>query len=210
MLTDLSIHDFLKETASGSAVPGGGSIAALSGASAASLCAMVANLTIGKKGYEAVEAEMQSIAKTASDLKYQFIQNIDRDAEAYHSVLQAFKQPRGTDAEKKIRNETIQEAFKKAAHVPLQVAEAAFSLFELIEKVVTQGNKNAVTDGAVAALTARTAVHAALYNVQVNLGSIKDQVFVDKTSAQVKVIQTQVEKTEREILTKVNLNSAHP
>ena len=205
MLTDLSIHDFLKETASGSAVPGGGSIAALNGASAASLCAMVANLTIGKKGYEAVEAEMQSIAKKASDLKHQFIQNIDRDAEAYHSVLQAFKRPRGTDAEKQIRNETIQAAFKQAAHVPLQVAEAAFSLFELIEKVVTQGNKNAVTDGAVAALNARTAIHAALYNVQVNLGSIKDQVFVDKTAAQVKAIQTQVEKAEREILSKVNL-----
>jgi len=207
MLTDLSIHDFLKETASGSAVPGGGSIAALNGASAASLCAMVANLTIGKKGYEAVEAEMQSIAKTASDLKQQFIQNIDRDAEAYRSVLQAFKRPKGTEAEKQIRNETIQAAFKQAAHVPLQVAEAACSLFKLIEKVVTQGNKNAVTDGAVAALTAGAAVHAALYNVQVNLGSIKDQVFVDKTSAQVKAIQTKVEKTEREILAKVNLKN---
>lgn len=207
MLTDLSIHDFLKETASGSAVPGGGSIAALNGASAASLCAMVANLTIGKKGYEAVEAEMQSIAKTASDLKQQFIQNIDRDAEAYRSVLQAFKRPKGTEAEKQIRNETIQAAFKQAAHVPLQVAEAACSLFKLIEKVVTQGNKNAVTDGAVAALTAGAAVHAALYNVQVNLGSIKDQVFVDKTSARVKTIQTQVEKTEREILAKVNLKN---
>jgi len=207
MLTDLSIHDFLKETASGSAVPGGGSIAALNGASAASLCAMVANLTIGKKGYEAVEAEMQSIAKTASDLKQQFIQNIDRDAEAYRSVLQAFKRPKGTEAEKQIRNETIQAAFKQAAHVPLQVAEAACSLFELIEKVVTQGNKNALTDGAVAALTAGAAVHAALYNVQVNLGSIKDQVFVDKTSAQVKAIQTKVEKTEREILAKVNLKN---
>ena len=206
MLTDLSIKDFLKATASGSAVPGGGSIAALNGASSASLCAMVANLTIGKKGYEAVEAEMQSIAKTASDLKQQFIQNIDRDAEAYHSVLQAFKRPRGTDAEKQIRNETIQAVFKQAAQVPLQVAEAACNLFELIEKVVTQGNKNAVTDGAVAALTAGTAVQAALYNVQVNLGSIKDQVFVDKTSARVKAIQTQVEKAEKEILAKVNLN----
>ena len=206
MLTDLSIKDFLKATASGSAVPGGGSIAALNGASAASLCAMVANLTIGKKSYAAVEAEMQSIAKAASDLKQQFIQNIDRDAEAYHSVLQAFKRPKGTDAEKQIRNETIQAAFKQAAQVPLQVAEAACNLFELIEKVVTQGNKNAVTDGAVAALTAGTAVQAALYNVQVNLGSIKDQVFVDKTSARVKAIQTQVEKTEKEILAKVNLN----
>ncbi len=210
MLTDLSIKDFLKETASGSAVPGGGSIAALNGASAASLCAMVANLTIGKKGYEAVEAEMQSIAKTASDLKQKFIQNIDRDAEAYHSVLKAFKRPRGTDAEKQLRNETIQAAIKQAAHVPLQVAEAAFSLFELIAKVVAQGNKNAVTDGAVAALTAGTAIRGALYNVQINLGSIKDQVFVDKTSAKVKAIQAQVEKTEREILAKVNLNSAHP
>ena len=187
MLTNLTITEYFEKTASGEPVPGGGSIAALSAAAAASLSEMVANLTIGKKGYESVDAEMKEIAEAASGLRDKLIQDIDNDPEAYQQVMAAFKLPKMTQDEKNRRARAIQDGLKNAALIPMGVAEDAFKTMDLIEKVVKKGNTNAVTDGAVAAMAARTAVMAALYNVKVNLASIKDYVFVEKLTQKVQM-----------------------
>ena len=100
MLTDLKIKEFLVKTAAGDALPGGGCVAALNGALAAGLTAMVANLTITKKGYETVTAEMKAIAQKASDLKDKLAEDIDNDADAYRKVMAAFKFPKDTEEEK--------------------------------------------------------------------------------------------------------------
>ena len=89
MLVDLTVKEFLNKVAGSDPVPGGGSIAALNGAVASALAAMVANLTIGKKGYEEHEELMKHISEVALQVKDTFIGDIDRDSEAYDSVLPA-------------------------------------------------------------------------------------------------------------------------
>lgn len=205
MLRELTVKDFIYETASDSPAPGGGSIAALSAASAAALIEMVANLTIGKKGYEEVTAQMEEIKKTASQYKDKFVNYIDEDSNSFNKIMDAFKLPKETDEQKAERTKVIQTAFKGAATVPLNVGKEAFELLELAKTVVLKGNQNAVTDGAVAAMSARTAVHSAFYNVKINLGSIKDEAFVQDAQKQMKEIEEKVDSIEKEILSKVNL-----
>jgi formiminotetrahydrofolate cyclodeaminase len=205
LLKDLKITEFLAKTASGTAIPGGGCVAALNGALAAGLTAMVANLTIAKKGYESTAAEMKAIARTASDLKDKLAEDIDNDADAYRKVMAALKFPKDTEEEKRWRAQAVQDAFKKAALVPLGVARDAVKIMDLAGRVIEKGYKNAVTDGAVAAMTARTAALAALYNVEINLGSIEDKAFVEEVTREVKRLEGEVQQKEAEILSQVEI-----
>jgi len=204
-LTDLSIKEFLVKTASNSPVPGGGSIAALSAAVAASLSEMVARLTIGKDGYDAFEEDMKKIAKDAADYRNKLIKDIDRDSNAYNNVMAAFKLSKGTEQEQKNRKRAIQEALKSASLVPLDVAKDAFKIIELAEKVVKYGNESAVTDAAVAVMMARTAVLSALYNVKINLVSIKDKDFIEKVRKEIKHMESEIIDKEREILSDISI-----
>ena len=204
-LTDLSIKEFLVKTASNSPVPGGGSIAALSAAVAASLSEMVARLTIGKDGHDAFEEDMKKIAKDAADYRNKLIKDIDRDSNAYNNVIASFKLPKATEQEQKNRKRTIQEALKNASLVPLDVAKDAFKIIELAEKVVKYGNENAVTDGAVAVMMARTAVLSALYNVKINLISINDMDFIEKVRKEIKHMESEIIDKEREILSNISI-----
>lgn len=201
----MTVVEFLEKTASKDPVPGGGSIAALSAAAATALTEMVANLTIGKKKYIEVEDAMKAVVTTLPAKRKEFIEDIDRDSDAYNEVMDAFKLPKDTEAEVETRRNAIQEATKKAALVPLEVAKKAFGLMEVIEEVVIKGNQNAVTDGAVAAMMARTAVLSALYNVKINLGSIQDPSFVESISNEVAELEEKVQKVESQILSKVQL-----
>ena len=178
MLADLTIAEFSEKTASGEPLPGGGSVSALAAALAAGLAEMVANLTVGKKGYEYHEAEMQAISAEAGALRNAMLACIDRDADAYQQVLSAFRLPRGSDVEKERRRTAIQEGFKQAARVPLSVAADALKIVELAHKGISRGNRNAASDGIVAALMAKSAVLGALSNVHINLEAIKDEAFV--------------------------------
>jgi formiminotetrahydrofolate cyclodeaminase len=203
VLAALRLSELLDKTASSDPVPGGGSIAALSAAAAAGLTEMVANLTVGKKGYEAVEEEMMAVTEKMRPLREKLLKDIDRDADAYNEVFLAFKLPKSTDEEKEKRQKAIQDGLKHAALVPLGVAEDAFSILKLARKAVSLGNRNAVTDGAIAAMMARTAVLSALYNVKINLGSIKDEAFVDEMREKVKRLEEETLKEEQEILSLV-------
>jgi formiminotetrahydrofolate cyclodeaminase len=205
LLTDQKITDFLQNTASGIPVPGGGSVSALSAALGASLTEMVANLTIGKKGYEAVEEEMKEIAKTVQNLREKLIAEVDRDSNAYKEVLAAFKLPKDTDEEKEKRTQAIQDAMKNAARVPLGVAYDALQVMDLAETVIKEGNVNAASDGAVGAMMARTAVLGALFNVKINLASVKDADFVAEMNREVDKMEGRVREREREILSQVKV-----
>ena len=203
MLANLKITEYLEKAAAGTAVPGGGSVAALNAALAAGLTEMVANLTIGKKGYEAVAEEMNDIAGKSTELREKLTAAIDRDAEAYSEVMAAFKLPKATDQEKGLRSLAVQKAFKHAALVPLEVANHAVEVIDLAGRAVDSGNKNAVTDGLVAAMNARTAALAALYNVKINLGSIEDDEFVKKLTREINDLEQQAKSKEQKILANV-------
>jgi formiminotetrahydrofolate cyclodeaminase len=205
LLKDLSITEFLQQTASAEPLPGGGCTAALNAALAASLTEMVANLTIGRKKFQAVEEEMQKIAQAAGDLRKKMQNDIDKDAQAYQEVLAAFKLPKTTDDDKKKRSEVIQQAFKNAATVPLGVARDAVNIMNLTARAITNGNPNAVTDGAVAVLAARTAALAAAYNVKINLSAIKDTAFVVELTREIEDLENQAIRKEREILAHIKI-----
>ena len=206
MLADLKITGYLQELAAGTAAPGGGSVAALNAALAAALAETVANLTIGKKGYETVREEMQEIARQASALRAELTAAVDRDAEAYGEVMAAFKLPKGTDQEKIMRNRKIQDAFKHAALVPLEVANKAVKILDLAGRAIIAGNKNAVSDGAVAVMNARTAALAALVNVKINLTSIDDDEYVKTVTREVNALEGQVAGKEKENLLQVKMS----
>ena len=200
MLKDLKITEFIDKTAGSDPVPGGGSISALCGTISAALTQMVAQLTIGKKKYVEVEEEMKAIAQKAEGILNELILDIDRDSDAYNMVFDAFKLPKETDEEKTKRSDAIQEATKHAALVPMEVAKKTFSLLPLIQAVVEKGNQNAITDGCVAMMCARTAVLGALLNVRINLGSLKDEAFVTNLATEAKKMEEEVQSIERKVL----------
>lgn len=203
MLTDLTVKDFLNKVAGSDPVPGGGSIAALNGALASALAAMVANLTIGKKKYAEVQEDMQAIAQEAERLMGDFTADIDRDSDAYDRVFACFKMPKETDEEKAARSAAIQEATKYAAQVPLEVARRACALMPLIAEVALKGNQNAVTDACVAMMSARNAVLAAVLNVRINLSSLKDTELVTRLQAEADGLELQACQQEQALLNKV-------
>jgi formiminotetrahydrofolate cyclodeaminase len=203
MLANLTCVEFLDKLASNEPVPGGGSVAALTGGIAASLAAMVANLTVGKKNYVEVSEEMEEVVTRMLQMKIAFVEFIDKDANSFDGVMKAFKLPKETEEEKEARTAAIQNGYKEAIAIPLAVAKAASEMFEMIEFVVVKGNQNAVTDGLVAAMSARTAILGALYNVKINLSSVKDQAYVEKVKSEVLALEAFAISRETEILAKV-------
>lgn len=204
-LQDLTLKQFLQETAGNEPVPGGGSVSALNGAIASSLAQMLASLTIGKKNYVDVEGLMTENAAKFESYRTHFLNDIDRDSDAYNLVFGAFKLPKETDEQKAARSEKIQEATKVAALVPMEIAERAFEMLGLIEDTTRKGNKNAVTDGCVAMMTCRTAIIGALLNVRINLGSIKDGAFVAELAEKCNRIEKESVERETELVNWVKM-----
>ena len=174
-LQDLTIKEFLEKTYGKDPVPGGGSVSALCGALAASLGEMVTALTIGRKKYADVEQEMLQYAPQMELARRKFLDFIDEDAEAYQMVFDAFKLPKDTEEEQKIRHDMIQKATLHAAMIPLRVAETAVGIMGAIFEIGSKGNRNAVTDACVAMMCARTAAWGAILNVRINLTSLDDK-----------------------------------
>ena len=166
--------DFLDALAAGTPTPGGGSAAAYAAAMGAGLVAMVARLTIGKKKYAEVEDAMQGILAEAEVLRARLTQAVEDDAAAFETIMQAFKLPKETDAEKAARSQKIQEATLTASQIPLQTAKDAVRVIELALEAARLGNTNAITDGASGAAMAQAALTSAGYNVRINLASLED------------------------------------
>lgn len=182
MLIDRTLAAFADELASNSPAPGGGSIAALSGALAAGLTSMVCRLTLGKKKYADVQDEIESILVRSEDVRARFTQLIDRDTDAFNAVMKAYGMPKESDEEKSARAAAVEASMKDAVRMPLDVMRCARELSELTARAEEIGNRNSVTDAGVAALMLQAACRGAAFNVKINLGSIADQEFVRETS----------------------------
>jgi formiminotetrahydrofolate cyclodeaminase len=205
MLKELNLEDYLAKTASADPVPGGGSAAALNAALSAALTEMVANLTIGRPKFEAVDAEMRDIAAKAARLRRKLVQDIDRDSDAYTRVLKAFQMPKASEAEKAARARAVEAAFRQAALVPLGVARDALALMALGASVIAKGNPNASSDGAAGVLAARMAVRAAVCNVRINLGSLKDEAFKSDLSREADRLDAEAESLDKIILAQLRI-----
>ncbi len=173
----MTVEGFIQELASDSAAPGGGSAACLAGALGAGLGAMVSRLTIGKKGYEAVESFFQEKIVELDVLHKELTELIDTDANAFNGVMAAFKLPKTTDEEKSARSAKIQEEYKVAALVPMTTVRTCKKVLDILLEIGTKGNKNALSDVAVGALNALSGLKGAALNVEINLPSIKDESF---------------------------------
>ena len=171
----VSLSGFVSSVASSTPTPGGGSVAAHVGALGAALAQMVAGLTIGRKKYAAVDAEMKQIALDAADVGNTLTALVDADARAYTAVSNAYKLPKEPDDAAVRRAEAITEALLGASRVPLETARACSRVAELAASVATKGNSNAVSDAGVAALLAEAACRGAAYNVRINVAALDDR-----------------------------------
>lgn len=188
-LGEMTLTQFLQTLASPEPVPGGGSVAALAGATGAALVCMVANLTAGRQKFAAVDGEMRSILVEAGRLQGEFLALADADSAAYGKVMAAYKLPKGSEAEKAARKEAVQEALKEAASTPAAVARKAERVLELAEAVAARGNPNAASDAGVARAMAWTALRGAMLNVNINLSMLEDESFRVRLGAEAKAWQ---------------------
>jgi formiminotetrahydrofolate cyclodeaminase len=187
-LTDKPVTNFLDELASNAPAPGGGSVAAISGALGAALVSMVCNLTLGKKAYADVQDDIQALLGQSEALRQELTGLLEDDVAAYTGYSKAAKMPRTTDEEKAERAKVMKEALKVATDVPLQIAEAAVKVMDLCMPAAEKGNKWAVSDAGVAVLMAEAALRSAALNVLINLGSLKDEEFVADRRAKLEAL----------------------
>lgn len=180
-LMDLTLRQYLSNAETKEPNPGGGSVAAYVGAVGTALSIMVLNLSYGKKSYEALPDQDK---KELEDLKLEFKEIIkelevyvDEDANSFSGVLEALKLPKETDEEKEIRTAKIQEGYKHALQVPLNTARRATDALNKLMPFVKNGTVSAITDVGCSILFLAASIEAALFNVVINLKSIKDEDF---------------------------------
>ena len=204
-LIDMKITAFLDVLASDAPAPGGGAAAAIAGAMGAGLGSMVANLTIGKEGYEEVEDFFKEKLVKTEELRAKLTELVDLDANAFSGVIKAFKLPKETEEEKAARSATILAEYKTATEVPMETCIACRTVIDLLIEMGTKGNKNALSDIAVGALCALTGLKSAVHNVEINLGYIfgKDKEYAEMMESKLKGllenIDEKVSKLDEEV-----------
>ena len=204
MLQNLTLKDFIDELGSKSPAPGGGSIAALSASLASALASMVFNLTIEKKEYieydESLKEKVDDSFKEVNLYKEEFLELMERDTNAFLSLMEAFKMPKTTEDEIRARKEKIAEGNKQSLDIPLQVAEKAYKLYDHIYIAVQYGNKNAVSDAGVAASLVETAIEGAILNVKINIMGLKDEERKQEFKDKCKYLLENSKKKKEEIM----------
>jgi formiminotetrahydrofolate cyclodeaminase len=209
MFKDLTVKDFIAELASNSPAPGGGSTAAFAASLGSALSSMVFNLTVGKKAFNELSDEIKELIvkelKEAQESKEEFLSLMDKDTEAFMILMASFKLPKETEDEKSVRSSKIQEAYKGATEVPLEMAVKAYKIYDYIMTACTYGNKNAISDAGVAALMTQSSIEAAVLNVRINLSSIKDEDYKQRVKKQCEELVANGAKKKEEILSIVDL-----
>lgn len=194
-LCKLSLEEFCKRLGDATPTPGGGAAGAVAASLASSLAKMVAGLTLGKKGYEEYESEMERIIEEMEERTLKLHEFVNEDVAAFDAVMEAFKLPKGEE-----RKAAIQNALKKAAEVPYEVARCARNIIQELEALAEWGNKNALSDVASSAHLALAAFRVAVENVQINLRSIKDEEFVKKFQEEIEELKAQIDGSYKRVL----------
>lgn len=189
-LTDLSVKEYVQRIAAGTATPGGGSVCALVCALSAALCLMTAHLTLGRKKYSHAWSVMEELSQSMEGLLSRSLKLAEQDAEAYDKVLAAFKMVR----EGKARPESIQDAMKQAAVIPLETLRTLAKITDLVEEVIEKGNPNCLCDAAVAVQLIRAASKGAAYNVRANLSKIDDHNFTSRLQSETTSLENTLEQ----------------
>ncbi len=208
-LVDLSLTDFANLTASEAPAPGGGSIAAYSAALGVALGTMVANLSSHKRGWDDKWEYYSDWAVKGQKFKETLMHLVDEDTNAFNKIMDAFKLPKKTEEDKKIRAEAIEKATHYATEIPLKVMQTAYDSMVIMQEMAQTGLPASISDVAVGALAARTGVYGAYYNVKINAASLKDKDKADELLTKASQILKEAQTKEKEILALVDEKMKH-
>jgi formiminotetrahydrofolate cyclodeaminase len=186
-----SLEQFLAALGSSAPTPGGGAASALVGAVAAALAEMVAQLTVGRPKYAAVEERAQAILRETQRLRSDLLTLMDEDARAYGGVAAAYALPRVTDDERRARDEAIQSALVAAMQPPLRVLAACCEALRLAEEIAEIGNPSVASDAGCAALLGAAAAQAAALNVLANVVLLRDDRVASEARERVAALEAQ-------------------
>jgi len=203
-LVNMSVKDFVHETASESPAPGGGSVSAAMGAMGAALGTMVANLSAHKPGWDERWEEFSKWAEKGKFYHTQLLKLIDEDTLAFNKIMSAFSLPKNTADEKEKRKTDIQTATRYAIEIPFNVMKLCYESMYILKAMAENGNPNSVSDAGVGAIAARSGVIGAFLNVKINCASLEDKSFVEKLITEGTEIERNTIELENEILTIVN------
>jgi methenyltetrahydrofolate cyclohydrolase len=184
MTIDVSVEKFLDDLASRNPTPGGGSAAAIMGAMGAALVSMVCNVTLGKKGYEGVEAEMRAVLHESEKVRRRLAEMVAEDIAAFDSILAAYKMPKTSDDEKAARAAAIQVGLRRATEVPLDCARVCAEVIALSRRASEHGYLNVISDGGVGVLAGFTGLRSAALNVYINAPALEDRIFAERATAE--------------------------
>jgi glutamate formiminotransferase/formiminotetrahydrofolate cyclodeaminase len=196
----MSVKSFADETASDSPAPGGGSIAALSGALGASLGTMVANLSASKRGWEDRVGAFSPWAEKGQKIKDELLFLVDEDTRAFDKIMDAFGLPKDNPEQVSARKQAIEDASKYATEIPFRTMQVAFSCIPLLKEMATNGNQNSLSDIGVGAICIKTAVRGAWLNVLINAKGLSDKVWATDIVTKAKTILEENHKLCDEIV----------
>jgi methenyltetrahydrofolate cyclohydrolase len=197
MITQSSVEKFLDDLSSGAPTPGGGSAAAIMGAMGAALVSMVCNVTIGKKGYEGVDAELKLVLEQSEKLRRRLTELVAEDVAAFSGLMAAYKLPKASDQEKTSRAEAIQRSLRAATETPLDCARACAQVIALSRRAGEHGYSGVISDAGVGVLAAHTALRSAALNVFINVPALKDRVFAEAAAAELeKILESSAQESE--------------
>jgi methenyltetrahydrofolate cyclohydrolase len=195
-----TLEEWLDELASEAGTPGGGAAAAVNAAVGAALIAMVCRLTVGRPKFVAVQPEMTAVLASADRLREEAIALAEADAQAFAKVLAAYQLPKDDDDAQQRRRQEIQDSLGLAADVPARVAVLATEVVELAERIVAISNPQVVSDVAVAASSARSALESGLVNVEVNLALLTDARQRDALSARIAALPAYIDRADQVVV----------
>ena len=198
MMLEMKTTEFLEELSSKAPVPGGGGASAAVGAFGAALGMMVANLTVGKKKYAAVEEEILAALEELERLRDRLVTLTDRDAQAFEPLSRAYGLPKNTEEEKAAREKIMESALYEASVVPMEIMETVLSSMDLLETLGEKGSRLALSDVGVGILFAQAALEGASLNVFINTRLMKERSQAEELNARAdRMIAEGREKKER-------------
>jgi len=202
-LFNKTLREVIELSASASPTPGGGSVSAIVACFGLAMTAMVCNLTIGKKKYRDVEPQVKEILGTASDLMKRMEELADKDMAEFNNYMTAFRMPKESDAEKRIRDEAMQKALIGATETPLKIARVCLEALRITVRLSGMGNKTAISDAGVAAVVFDAALNGVLLSAEINIPAIEDQDYVKKIINEIKTITAEARRLKDESMAAV-------
>jgi formiminotetrahydrofolate cyclodeaminase len=201
--TKKSAEEFVDVLASKEPVPGGGGASALVGAIGCALGNMVGSLTVGKKKYADVEADIIALKEKADKLQKELLDLVDEDAKAFEPLAKAYGMPKDTEEEKAEKAKVMEAALKTACGVPLEIMRKCCEAIELIEEFAAKGSRLALSDAGVGAAFCKAALYGASLNVFINTKAMADRDYAEKLNKEANDMMDVYGKRAEEVFDKV-------